>query len=324
MTVGGRRFDLLGFGEVLVLFQAAAGESLGVAREVALHVAGAEFNACAAASRLGAKTALCTRLGADPLADQVRSRARECDVAIVAVADADRPTGLFLKDVRPDGDRHVYYYRSTSAASAMGEADADRGLATEPRVVLLSGLTSALGDGPRQMAERVAATARQRRIRVALDVNLRPQLGRLSDSIDSVRRMLPSVEFLIVGVDDAKALFGEDAPDRITAAARTAGCAEVVITAGPNGSWWQDENGTMIHQETLASTIADPVGAGDAFAGAYLAGRLAGLSRRSSCWLGSAFAAAVIAAPGDTAGLPSASRAREMLHQATQLEELNA
>jgi 2-dehydro-3-deoxygluconokinase len=231
---------------------------------------------------------------------------------------------MFLKDVRPDGERHVFYYRSTSAASAMEASDAARGLATQPRAVLLSGLTSALGPGPRRMAEQVAATARQRGIRVALDANLRPQLGRLSDSIDSVRSMLPSVEFLIVGIDDARALFDEDEPDRVAAAGRAAGCAEVVVTAGPRGSWWQDQSGRMIHQETLATTIVDPVGAGDAFTGAYLAGRLAGLPPRSSCWLGSAFAAAVIAAPGDTVGLPSTGRARDLLCQAAQLQELNA
>ncbi len=81
-----------------------------------------------------------------------------------------------------------------------------------------------------------------------------------------------------------------------------------------------DEGGQMNHQATLATTVVDPVGAGDAFAGSYLAARLSGFGPRSASWLGSAFAAAVVAAPGDTAGLPSPEQVVELLTQARQLE----
>ncbi|WP_426518738.1 sugar kinase [Diaminobutyricibacter sp. McL0618] len=321
MTSNPAALDIVGFGEVLALLQPPAGTSLATAHHLDLHVAGAEFNACAAAAALGARAAFCTRLGTDPLAEQVVARANELGLELLAEADAYRPTALFLKDVKPDGERRVYYYRSTSAAASMDRIDAERGLERHPRAVLISGLTAALGDGPKRMVERVSELAANRGIAVALDVNLRPQLGRVQESVDSIRTILPTVSILLVGLDDAKLLFDEIEPDRIAEAARATGCSEVVITAGAGGSWWQEEDGTMRHQETLATTIVDPVGAGDAFAGSYLAARLSGLDARAACWLGSAFAAAVIAQTGDTAGLPDSVQARALMDQAESFAE---
>lgn len=314
--------DIVGFGEVLVLLQPANGERLATAAGLEMHVAGAEFNACAAAASLGARTSFCTRLGADPLAEQVVTRAAQLGIELLVESDPDRPTAIFLKDVRPDGERHVYYYRSTSAAASMDASDAERGLVRRPRAALLSGLTVALGEGPRRLVHRVSELAREHSIAMALDANLRPQLGHLQNSIDSIRAILPAVDFLMVGLDDATRIFGETAPDRIAELAHAAGCGEVVITAGADGSWWQKADGTMQHQHTLATTIVDPVGAGDAFAGSYLAGRLSGLTARAACWLGSAFAADVISSTGDTAGLPGPERARELLTRARQLTEV--
>jgi 2-dehydro-3-deoxygluconokinase len=61
----------------------------------------------------------------------------------------------------------------------------------------------------------------------------------------------------------------------------------------------------------------DPVGAGDAFAGAYLAARLRGARPLESARLGATIAARVVAAAGDTEGLPDAATAAEYLSAAT-------
>jgi 2-dehydro-3-deoxygluconokinase len=59
--------------------------------------------------------------------------------------------------------------------------------------------------------------------------------------------------------------------------------------------------------------VVDPVGAGDAFAGGYLYGYLAGRDPVASARLGSAMAARVVATTGDNDGLPSRAEAAELL-----------
>ncbi|MFC5184601.1 sugar kinase [Actinomadura harenae] len=302
--------DVVGVGEAMVLLQPPAGDDLADAPALEAHVAGAELNACAAVARLGLRAAFASRVGDDPLGARVLRHvgALGVDDGLVRV-DADRPTGVFFKDVRPDGRRRVHYYRRGSAASAMDESDADRVLAARARAVVLSGITVALGPGPAALVRRLAEQADGL---VVLDPNLRPALGPVEPVAEVLRSLLPRVGLLALGTDEADALFGTDDPEAVFAAAREAGVGEVLLKAGPDGVWHASAEGPR-HLPSAAVTVVDPVGAGDAMLGGYLAGRLSGASPAGAARLGTALAASVVASPGDTEGLPDAGFARAML-----------
>ena len=286
--------ELAGFGEAMVLFEA---ESLATARSVDVHVAGAELNLCAAAARLGIATALCTRVGADPLGARVLASLDDLGVSTaLAITDPDHPTGLFLKDVRPDGERRVHYYRRGSAASTMDIADADRLLAARPALVAISGITAALGPGPRAAVLSLAP-----RVRIAFDPNLRPALGPLDEQVDIARLVLPHVDILLLGLDEAELIFGSTDVFSFFP-------GEVILKAGPEGVYHRDG-----HLPSYATEVVDPVGAGDAFAGGYLAARLRGATPAAAAHVGSVLAAGVVAAHGDTTGLPDPESARALL-----------
>jgi 2-dehydro-3-deoxygluconokinase len=309
----GAQLDLVGFGEALILLQPPAGQQLADAGRLEVHVAGAELNACAAVSCLGGRTVLCTRLGLDPFAERVGASAARLGVAVAADTDPARPTAVFFKDALADGLRRVHYYRAGSAASAMSIADARRGVALEPRSVLLSGLTLALGPGPASMVLEVAARAAAHGCAVVVDANLRPQLGDLDRTVAALRGILSSTDLLVIGVDEARAVFGTAHPAEIRDRAAAAGCREVVITAGAEGCWWMDAAGEPHRQPSLASAVVDPIGAGDAFTGGYLAARLVGKTPEHAALVGSRLAAGVAAATGDTGGLPTRAAARLLL-----------
>lgn len=311
--LGGDRPDVVGFGEALVLLQPPAGAVLATTNAVEVHVAGAELNVCAAVAALGGSSVLCTRLGNDPLAGHIVTGAGRLGVRLEAERDEIRPTGVYFKDVRDDGARHVYYYRSTSAASAMAASDAERGLALKPRAVVVSGLTAALGPGPAALVSEVGRTAHHHGTALVLDVNLRPQLGRLDEVHDVLAGLLPNTDLLVVGTDESERLFGSDEPEKVARAALDSGVGEVVVKAGADGCWWVDPGGTAHHEPSVATEVVDPVGAGDAFTGGYLSARLAGADAGAAARLASTLAAQVIAATGDTAGLPVPSEGRRLL-----------
>ncbi len=311
-----RQLDIVGFGEAMALFQPFDGADLRTAAQVGVHVAGAELNLCAAAARVGLRAGFCSRVGDDPLGDRVLDHARSLgvDTALVAV-DSQRPTGLFLKDVRPDGLRRVHYYRKGSAASAMTGDDVARLLAEPPRLVAVSGITSALGEGPRTAVRTLLRRARAATTMVAFDPNLRPALGGLEGQVAEARALLPHVDVLLLGLDEAEPLFGTADPKSIFRAATAAGVRETVLKAGPDGCYHATDAG-MAHLPTAASTVVDPVGAGDAFGGGYLAARLHGAAPAGAAWLGSRLAAGVVAAHGDTDGLPAPETAQALLRDA--------
>ncbi|GAA3455077.1 hypothetical protein GCM10018962_69100 [Dactylosporangium matsuzakiense] len=214
---------------------------------------------------------------------------------------------MFFKELGADGARRVHYYRSGSAASRMSAVDAGRALAARPRLAVVSGLTAALGPGPRSAVQHLALGADV----VALDPNLRPHLPPVDDLLLT---LLPQVTYLLLGLDEAGPLFGTTEPAQVFRRARSAGVREVALKAGADGCYHADDGPAgFAHLPSAATTVADPVGAGDAFAGGYLAARLVGAGPRGAAWLGSRLAAAVVATPGDTEGLPSAAEAAALL-----------
>jgi 2-dehydro-3-deoxygluconokinase len=305
--------DVVGFGEAMALFRAPAGVGLDVAATVAVDVAGAELNLCAAVARLGLRAAFASRVGDDPLGRRVRAHAHQLgvDTGLVTV-DATRPTGLFLREALPDGQRRVHYYRAGSAAAALDAGDAARVLAARPRMVVASGITASLGPAPLAAVTALATGARDAGSRFVLDPNLRPALGPIEDQVERLRALLAYADVLILGLDEAGPLFGTEDPGGVVAAA---GACEVVVKAGANGCF-VPYAGEIVHLSSVAADVVDPVGAGDAFAGGYLAGRLRGAEPVAAARLGSRLAAGVVARPGDVAGLPDTATAATLLAEA--------
>lgn len=316
----GRQLDVVGVGEAMLLLQAPPPASLTEARALLVDVAGAEFNAVAAIARAGGRTALLSRVGDDEPGQRVLLAMAALDVEQnLIVTDSTHPTGIFLRSTPADGSRRVVYYRAGSAASTMDVSDADRLWAAErPRAVILSGLTSALGDGPRQLIEAIAANAASSGTSVVVDVNLRPALGNSPDVVASIRRVLAFTDLLVLGDDESEAVFGTTSPAEVFAAAKMAGVKETVLKCGERGCWFANSQGQPIHMPSSAATVIDSVGAGDAFLGGYLSARLVGASPRAAAALGSDFAAGVVASVGDTAGLPSKKAAAIALNMVSR------
>ena len=305
----GATVEIVGLGEAMVLVTPADGEPLRRSATASLHVGGAELNLCAAAARLGARAAFCSRIGADPFGERIRAEAERqgVDTSLLAVCSGT-PTGIYFKDVHTDGTRRVHYYRAGSAASTMDESDARRVIDAQPALVAVSGITAALGDGPLAAVRAVLSAG----VRTALDPNLRPALGPVADQADRLRPLLDRVDILLLGLDEAGPVLGTTDPTAIFAAAAAAGVGETVLKAGPDGCFVSGPDGP-VHLPSAATEVVDPVGAGDAFAGGYLVGRLRGLDPPRAAWLGSRMAAAVLTAIGDTEGLPSRDEAAALL-----------
>lgn len=310
--------DVVGLGEAMVLLEPAGGGPLSTAPALVPRVAGAELNLCATVARCGLTAAFCSRVGDDPWGDTVLAAAGRLGVhAGLVEREPGSRTGVFFREALPDGLRRVYYYRAGSAASHMDAGDGERALAPRPRALVVSGVTLALGAGP---VEAVLAAVRQAvrlGTKLVVDPNLRPQLGGLAAVAEPLRTVIASADLLLAGLDEARALFGEHDPTALVAAAHAVGSREVVLKDGDRGCWYE-EAGQAVHLPAIPVRAVDPVGAGDAFGGGYLATRLRGGAARQAATVGARLGALVAASPGDTEGLPATADARELLRSAVE------
>lgn len=307
-AAGGARPDVVGVGEAMVLLVPPVGQSTGSARGFEVRVAGAELNVCVAVAALGGVAGLCSRVGDDGLGQQVLRALDQHDVqSELTCTTAETTTGLLLREVRPDGRRRVRYDRRRSAASDMDASDARRAHASRPRALVVSGVSVALGEAPARCV-RTAVLDRPSGTLAVLDANLRPQLGPEGPVVAVLRDLLPSIDLLKLGTDEGPAMFGTDDPTEILTAARELGVGECVVTGGAAGVWVADDAGAVRHVPATATTVVDPVGAGDAFLGAYLLARLHQTPTVAAATLAEQVAALVVGVVGDLSASPALRR----------------
>ncbi|GAA1394882.1 sugar kinase [Pseudonocardia kongjuensis] len=320
-------------GETMGLLAATSVGRLAHVGEMALGIGGAESNVAIALSRLGVPTAWTGRLGADAIGDRVARELTAERIAVHAVRDPDAPTGLMLKERLPGGRIKVWYYRSHAAGSRLVAADVDDDLIAAAELLHVTGISPALGPGPGAAAAHAVAVARAAGTTVSVDVNHRSALWSDDAAAPALRTLAASADVLFAGDDEARLVLGSTETDPETLARGLAGLgpSEVVVKLGADGALALVRDGrasagvgaagtagaaggsatsggwTVLSEPAVPVEVVDPVGAGDAFVGAYLAERLAGRDPAARLRTAVAAGALMCTVPGDWEALPDRS-----------------
>jgi 2-dehydro-3-deoxygluconokinase len=301
-------------GETMLLGLTPRPGLLRHAHALELKIGGAESNVAIALSRLDVPSAWVGFLGDDEAGQLVLDRVRGEGVDTSRVSRVEGyPTGLYLRD-SAGGKVRVHYYRAGSAASRMapGAFDPDYLLGTD--FLHLTGITPALSKGCAEFVRWAAREARARGVRVSFDVNYRSKLWAPEPARDFVERLLPDLDLLFVGDDEALALWGAGGEGlaRRLAAADPSGGLEVVLKEGERGSAVLVED-RFFEEDGFGVPEVDPVGAGDAHVAGYLAGSLWGLGLGERLRLANAMGAYSVMTLGDYEGLPGAAEVRDLM-----------
>ena len=265
------RPEVLAIGETMVLVAPADADSLESAVDFRLDPAGAEANVASHLAALGHHAAWVGAVGDDALGRRLRAQlaARGVDVSYVPV-DAVAPTGLYVKD--PGAG--VLYYRRGSAASRMDHTLLDRiPSLRDVRLVHLTGITPALSVDCRGLVDAILDQAGTFGTLVSFDVNHRPTLWSPGVAPSLLRALADRAYVVFVGQDEAETLWGAATPEAVRELLPDP--AYVVIKDGPIGATEIGVDGSW-HEPAPTVTVVEAIGAGDAFAGGYLAALLEG------------------------------------------------
>ena len=294
--------EVVSAGEAMLLLTPALPERLRHATDLRLKMAGAESNVAIALSRLGITAGWVGCLGEDEPGRFVLDRIRAEGVDTSRVTwSSERPTGLFLREMIR-GRARVYYYRQGSAASAMGPGSIDAGYLKAARFVHLSGITPALSQECAAFVSQTAREARGARVRVSFDINYRSKLWSAEEARTSAEGLLPKVDLLFVGDEEAQALWGRS-DEGLLHVLSEMGPQEVILKRGKEGSRAL-VGSTVFNTPSFFADEVDPIGAGDAFDAGYLAASLWGMPPSERLRVGNAMGSMSVATLGDYEGLP--------------------
>ena len=261
-----------------------------------LDVAGAEANVATHLVRAGRHAMWAGAVGNDPLGRRVLATLgdRGVDTTLVHVDEA-APTGVYFKDPQPDGTR-VWYYRQHSAASRLGPEFAASLPLADADLVHVSGINAALSESNRALLDEVIALSIRAGVPVSFDVNFRPALWSPEVAGPVLYGFAQRCDYVFVGLDEAAVLWGTSDADSLRDL--VAGPGQLVVKDGAVGAS-AFAGGRRWFIAAPAVKVVEPVGAGDAFAGGYLASVLAGESPEAALERGHEFAAVSLTTTAD-------------------------
>lgn len=296
--------ELVTLGETMALFAAPSIGLLRHAHSLNLSVAGAESNLAIGVCRLGRSAAWISRVGDDEFGRLVIGTlaAEGLDTSRVTV-DGTAPTGLMIKERRSDSITRVMYYRSGSAASRLSPGDVDEELVRRAGVLHVTGITPALSSSARAAVRAAVDTARAAGVTVSLDFNYRSALWGAAEAGTELRDLTALADVVFATVPEARlAVAGDDEKTLATALAGM-GPRHVLIKRGARGVFaLLDDTAHDLPAHRVA--VVDPVGAGDAFASAYLAELIGGRPAPDCLAAATVAGAFAVTVPGDWEGLP--------------------
>jgi 2-dehydro-3-deoxygluconokinase len=268
--------DLVALGEPMAEFAAETPGRLGEVRLFRRGYGGDTSNVVVAAARMGARGGYVTRVGDDEFGRAFLAlwRAEGIDTRQVIVEPGSR-TGVYFIARHAHGHDFTYY-RGDSAASHLSPADLDRAYLAAARVLHTSGITQAVSPSSRQAAEAAMQIVRSFGGAVSYDVNYRPALWPPETARPAVEAACAQATLVFLSEEDAAALYAGAAPEDAAARLLGLGPQLVVLKRGARGCLILAATGERHDLPGWPVEAVDTTGAGDAFAGAFVAAWLEG------------------------------------------------
>jgi 5-dehydro-2-deoxygluconokinase len=272
------RDDVITMGRIGVdVYPLQVGTSLRYVDTFGKFLGGSPTNVAVAAARLGRRSAVITRTGADPFGEFLHDALAGFGVDdrfVTAVPDL--PTPVTFCEIFPPDDFPLYFYRRPTAPDMqihVDELDLDAIRGADVFWVTVTGLS----EEPSREATLAALRARSGGGgRTVLDLDYRPMFwSSREEARKYVQEALPHVDVAVGNLDECDAAVGEREPRAAAQALHDRGVALAVVKQGPKGVLASDGT-TRVEVPPVPVEVVNGLGAGDAFGGALCHSLLAG------------------------------------------------
>jgi 5-dehydro-2-deoxygluconokinase len=287
-------FDLLTVGRISVdLYSPDLGAGLDGPQTFAKSLGGSPTNVAVAASRLGHRTAVLTKVGDDPFGVYLQRKLGGfgVDARFVGVHPGLR-TPLAFAALDPPDDPALLFYRDPIAPDLLIEADdAVRAAAAGARVLWITGSALSHPVSAATIGELLAA--RGRRPHVVLDLDYRPTFWPSADAAaEAIGGAVPSATVAVGNRDECRVAVGTDDPAAAAGRLLDQGVELAVVKLGGDGVLVATPGETVTVPARPVEVVCG-LGAGDAFGGALVHGLLTGSPPRAAVELANAAGAIV-------------------------------
>jgi sugar/nucleoside kinase (ribokinase family) len=253
-------------------------------------------NAAYTVGRLGVPVRLVGMVGRDGFGEVVLAKLAMAGVDTSGIRRSAASTATTVVLVSGRGDRRFLHRLGSSGEMYLEPDDFEREI--QPGISHYHLATPFTLPRMRAVYPELLRRARARGLATSLDTQWDSQGKWMSE----LAACLPLVDVLFANEDEARMLTGSTDPVKVAAALRDRGASTIVLKRGAEGcAVFTDRE--EFHAPAFRVNAVDTTGAGDCFAGAWLAAACRGLAPREAAHLANAVGAMVVQTLGALDGV---------------------
>ncbi|MFC4304062.1 sugar kinase [Cohnella boryungensis] len=297
--------DVITIGDGMVTMNPRSKGPLRHVNEFERKVGGAELNLAIGCARLGLRTGWISRLGNDEFGKYVYHYARGEGIDVTQVELLESyATSVNFKEIREDGSGRTFYYRADSPTLTISEADIHADYIKRSRVLHITGVFSAIRKDDMSVIRRAIRLAKEHDVLVSFDPNIRLRLWSKEEARAALTALLPDVDILLTGEEEAALLLGTGDLDEMLAEFRKYGISRIAIKQGERGCTVASRQEVIRMPAVQVPQVVDTVGAGDGFNAGFLLGHLRDWPLERIAAFANKVGSMVVSVSGDNEGLP--------------------
>ncbi len=270
--------DVLVVGRLSVdLYPDVVGRPLADASVFHSAVGGTSANVAVAASRLGRRAALITKVGNDPLGRYARAALERHGVdASRVTTHPTLATPVVFIELDPPTEPSIWFYRKPSAPDEfLTVDDLDLDLVRSVPVLWVPG--GAMAFEPSASTMTAMLRERGRRAHTVLDIDYRPMFWPSAEAAGAaVRPLLDHVTVAVGNREECAVTVGTDDPDLAARRMLDHGVTLAIVKMGSDGVLAVTADGTSVVVPPTPVEVVCGLGAGDAFGGSLSDGLVRG------------------------------------------------
>ncbi|MFE5189999.1 5-dehydro-2-deoxygluconokinase [Streptomyces sp. NPDC056628] len=319
MAETAKPFDLITMGRIGVdLYPLQSGLPLERVETFGKFLGGSAANVAVAAARLGRRTAVITRTGADPFGTYLHEALKDFGVDDRWVTPVTaHPTPVTFCEIFPPDDFPLYFYRQPKAPDLEIRTDElDLDAIAAARVFWITG--TGLSEEPSRTATLAALAHRAKAGVTVFDLDWRPMFWRDPDQARPYyAEALRHATVAVGNLDECEVATGVREPQACAEALLAAGVELAVVKQGPKGVLAVHRDGTRAEVPPVPVEVANGLGAGDAFGGSLVHGLLSGWDLERTVRHANAAGALVASRLACSSAMPTGSEVADLLARAS-------
>lgn len=274
---GGKRMsdnkdlDVVALGELLIDFTMNGTSDQGNQLFEA-NPGGAPCNVLSMLQNLGKRTSFIGKVGNDQFGHLLKGTLEDIGIGTEnLIMDNETNTTLAFVHTLADGDRSFSFYRKPGADMMLNEFEVKEDIIKRARIFHF-GTLSMTDEGVRKATEKALKIAKDNKLLISFDPNLRPPLWRsLDEARERIRYGLSQCDILKISEEELQFVTGcESIDDGVKFLKDHNNIKLIFVTMGKSGSRSFYKNISSYKEAFMQKNTIDTTGAGDTFCGCAL------------------------------------------------------